>query len=111
MDKFEQKMDEIGQMSEDERNKAVEDYKSQCICPTCPTYNECAQNANERLFCALGASENCISENDYETCKCPECPLAQALDVGEIYNTYCIKGGELEQREKQHELDVITGGE
>jgi hypothetical protein len=36
MDKFEQVIHDVGKMPESEQNKAIDDYKGSCICPTCP---------------------------------------------------------------------------
>ncbi len=98
MDKFEQMIHDVMDMSENDRNKAIEGYKDSCICQICATYNECASDANEKLFCVNGKSEDCITEP--RGCECPTCPLAQSLDVGVINNTYCLKGSEMEQRKK-----------
>ena len=96
MDKFEQKVQEVMEMSEGDRNNAIAEFKKSCICPTCPTYNECAKDAMEGLYCVLGKSGNCITME--KGCECPNCPLAQSLDVGVKNNTYCIQGSEMEQR-------------
>jgi hypothetical protein len=109
MDKFEQLIQKVMEMPESDRNNTIETYKASCICPTCATYNQCAKDANEKLFCVTGKSMDCITEP--KGCECPNCPLAQSLDVGVIKNTYCLRGSEMEQRDKQHEMDVITGGE
>ena len=96
MDKFEKTINEVMEMSESDRNNSIEKLKESCICPTCATYNECAADANEKLFCVTGKSMTCITER--KGCECPVCPLAQSLDVGVINNTYCLKGSEMEQR-------------
>jgi hypothetical protein len=96
MDKFEQLIHDVGEMSESEQNKTIDKYKGSCICTTCPTWNKCAEEANEKLFCVTGKSINCITEP--KGCMCPTCPLAKSLDVGVKYNTYCLKGSEMEQR-------------
>ena len=54
MDKFEQMIHDVMDMSENDRNKAIEGYKDSCICQICATYNECASDANEKLFCVNG---------------------------------------------------------
>ena len=54
MDKFEQKIQKVMEMSERDRNNAIEYYKSSCICHTCATYDQCAADANEKLFCITG---------------------------------------------------------
>jgi hypothetical protein len=109
MDKFELTINEVVEMSEMDRNNTIETYKESCICPNCATYNECATDTNEKLFCVTGKSMTCITK--IKGCECPVCQFAQSLDVGAINNTYCLKGSEMEQRDKQHEMDIITGGE
>ncbi len=96
MDKFEQLIHDVGEMSESDQNKAIEDYKGSCICPTCATYTKCAADTNQKLFCVTGKNKDCIT--DFKGCECPMCPLAQSLDVGVERNTYCLKGSEMEQR-------------
>ncbi len=96
MDKFEKLMDDVMAMSGSDRDDAIESYKKSCICHTCATYNECAAQANEKLFCVTGKSVDCIKEP--KGCECPTCPLAQSLDVGVEHNTYCLNGSEMEQR-------------
>lgn len=109
MDRFEAEVLKIMEKSEKDKEKSINSLKKQCICPKCPTYNDCAKNAGEGLYCVLGKSEKCL-ENDIG-CICPDCPLAQAMGVGTVFNTYCIKDSEMEQRKRLHELDRITGGE
>jgi hypothetical protein len=111
MDKFEKKMEELSQMSkrmsEDEVNKAIEEEKKICLCPGCPTYNDCMGGKNQALFCALGKSEGC--EINKIQCLCPTCPVTDEYGLKFIF--FCNNGSEQEQREKQHDLDVTTGGE
>lgn len=109
MDRFEAEVLKIMEKSEDDKQNSINSLKQQCICYKCPTYNDCAKNAEEGLYCILGESEECIN-NDIG-CICPDCPLAQAMGVGTVFNTYCIKGSELEERKRLQELDRITGGE
>ena len=89
-------------MSEDDRIVAIASYKESCICQTCATYNECAANSNEKLFCVTERSEDCISEP--KGCECPMCPLAKSLNVGVVRNTYCLNGSEMEQRDKLNKM-------
>jgi hypothetical protein len=96
MDKFEQLIDDVSKMSTKDQAKVIEEYKGSCVCPTCPTWNKCADDANEKLFCVTGKSIDCISE--IKGCMCPTCPLAQSLGVGTERNTFCIRGSEMEQR-------------
>jgi hypothetical protein len=94
MDKFDQMMKTMSQMNEEERIKRIEDYRSLCICPSCPTYNKCAQEKGELLYCFLGASPQCITEE--VGCICPACQLWERTDFKNEY--FCIKGTEIEQR-------------
>ena len=40
MDKFDRLIHDVSEMSKDDQNKAIEEYKGSCICPTCPTWNK-----------------------------------------------------------------------
>ncbi|WP_440951433.1 DUF2769 domain-containing protein [Methanosphaerula subterraneus] len=74
--------------------KKIPELKSQCICPDCPTYNDCARNGTELLYCIEGRSSTCITEN--LGCICPVCPLTSEL--GLLNLTFCLLGSEQEQR-------------
>ncbi len=80
-----------------EKEEELERFKEQCICPICPSYNDCAKKKGELLYCVTGESENCITVK--KDCLCPPCPFARRLSFGARYNTYCIRGSEMEQRE------------
>jgi hypothetical protein len=97
MDKFEEKMKMMMGMSEEERMKALEMKKKMCVCPGCPSYNECAKNGTELLYCALGKSPACITE--MKGCTCPACPITPDMGLKNQY--FCTRGSEKEQREKQ----------
>ncbi len=94
MDKFEEMMRMMSQMTEEERMKAIEANKTLCICPDCPTYNECAQEKGELFYCALGKSPTCITEG--LGCICPACPITEKMGLTHDY--FCTKGTEREQR-------------
>jgi hypothetical protein len=96
MDKYEQLIFDINEMSESDRSNTIKSYKVSCVCSTCATFNECAEGANEKLFCVTGKSMGCITE--LKGCECPVCPLAQSLDIGVINNSYSLMGSEMEQR-------------
>jgi hypothetical protein len=96
MDKFEQLIQDISKMSPGDQNKAIEEYKSSCVCSKCATFNKCAAGANEKLFCITGKSMGCITE--LKGCECPVCPWAQSLNIGVINNSYSLMGSEMEQR-------------
>jgi hypothetical protein len=94
MDKFEEMMQTVKKMSPAEMTKEMEKYKDVCICPKCPTHNKCAKNANEILFCLVGKSFMCISED--KGCNCPTCPAK--AEFGLKHKSFCMKGAEKAQR-------------
>ncbi len=96
MDKFEEKLNELSSMSDEDKNRSMEELKGDCICALCPTYTECAKNSDELLFCVTGKSESCIQ--DENGCLCPSCPFAQNYGIGVVINFYCTRGSEMEQR-------------
>ncbi|MEN6342509.1 MAG: DUF2769 domain-containing protein [Methanospirillum sp.] len=65
-----------------------------CICPQCPTYTPCAGDAQERLYCVLGRSPRCITED--LGCVCPACPVTEELGLEHL--TFCLEGAEAEQQ-------------
>ena len=91
MDKFEQMMQAVKGISPAEMAKGAEKYKAVC---TCPTYNTCAKNAKELLFCATGKSFMCISEE--KGCICPNCPVTP--EWGLNHKFFCTRGAEKAQR-------------
>ena len=68
--------------------------RQECICPDCPTYTDCAHEANERAYCVAGRSPACVAED--LGCVCPACPVTDAL--GLAYLTFCLEGSEADQR-------------
>ena len=94
MDKFEQIMQEMANLATEERMKMIESKKELCICGDCPSYNDCASEANELLYCALGKSPSCIT--DEISCTCPDCPVTDQM--GLKYEFFCTRGAEREQR-------------
>lgn len=60
---------------------------ARCLCPGCPTYNECMRNRNERLFCSQGKTECDIERKG---CLCGECPIEGEYGLTEFY--YCNEG-------------------
>ncbi|HDR73021.1 MAG TPA: DUF2769 domain-containing protein [Methanoculleus sp.] len=94
MTKFKETMEKMKQMSDEERAAAVENLRSMCICPTCPTYNECAKKKDELLFCATGKSFMCIHFE--KECLCPGCPVTRELGLNNMY--FCTRGSEKAQR-------------
>jgi hypothetical protein len=94
MDTFEKTMKAVKDMSPAEGAKAIEGLKAKCICGGCPTYTNCAKNAKEILFCAMGRSFMCIPAE--KQCICPTCPVAKELQLKN--NFFCTRGAEKAQR-------------
>ena len=94
MDKFEQAMQQMAQLTKEERMKMIESKKKLCTCGGCPTYNDCARENKELLYCALGKSPTCITEEN--GCICPGCPLTEQM--GLKHEFFCTRGSEREQR-------------
>ena len=94
LDKFEKMMQMMSDMPDDERMKTIEENKKLCICPDCPTYNECAQEKGERFYCGLGESQTCITKE--HGCICPSCPITEKLGLTKNY--FCTRGTESQQR-------------
>lgn len=95
MDKFEELINELNGMSEDDRNQKIKELEVDCVCPLCPTFNQCAKDADENIFCIRGKS-NCTKTE--KGCICPNCPFASKYRIGVFNNFYCMQGGELEHR-------------
>lgn len=60
-----------------------------CVCENCPSFNECAEGRQEKLFCAeeSGKSECKFSMN---VCICGSCPVHKEHHLKSGY--YCING-------------------
>lgn len=55
-----------------------------CLCPGCPTYNECMRDNNERIYCSRG---NTDCEFDEIDCLCGSCPVWHEYGLKSFY--YC----------------------
>ena len=60
---------------------------NRCLCPGCPTLNECMRNMNQRLFCAGGKTD---CELEKKGCLCGECPIESEYSLTSFY--YCAEG-------------------
>jgi hypothetical protein len=96
MDKFEELINQLNEMSADSKDEKMKEFDGECVCPLCPTYNQCAKESGENIFCIRGKSKECITKE--RGCNCPTCPLAAKYRIGVIYNFYCMRGGEMDQR-------------
>jgi hypothetical protein len=94
MDKFDQTMKELKDLSPADKTKKVQTFLDKCACPTCPTYTECSKNDQEGIFCMMGNSFRCI--NEIKGCNCPTCPVENDLSMKD--NMYCMRGSEFENR-------------
>lgn len=88
-------MQMMSKMTEAEHMKSIKANKALCMCPNCPTYNECAKEDNELLYCLLGESGTCIIKES--GCICPACPVTEKMGFTDEY--FCIRGTESKQRE------------
>ena len=94
MDKFENIMQMMSKMTKEEHMKTIETNKALCVCPSCPTYNECAKEKGELFYCALGESPTCIIKES--GCICSACPITEKMGLTNEY--FCTRGTEKQQR-------------
>jgi hypothetical protein len=99
MDAFEQWLNMSWERNAKERKQITHEKRQSCICPACSSYNRCAREHNELLYCIAGKSMLCISGN--VECTCRTCPVTREL--GLTYQNFCINGGEAAQR-YEHEV-------
>lgn len=96
MDLYEEAMEKMSEMSEKQLDALIYMQKKRiCICRDCPTYNQCADENMEGLFCILGQSGCELDKGD---CRCLECPAHDNFQMK--YESYCVEGSEEEQRAK-----------
>lgn len=78
-------------MTENDDKKLVvpptQENKQKCLCPDCPSYNQCMQDKGEVLFCSSGATS---CELEKWGCPCVRCPVQ--LEYHNIGLFYCEKG-------------------
>ncbi|RQD83802.1 MAG: DUF2769 domain-containing protein [Methanocalculus sp. MSAO_Arc2] len=83
-------------LSSAERAGILITRKEHCLCPSCPTYRECAEKADDRIFCTLGKSrEGCITDEE-KGCICGDCVVYR--DIGFQKAFFCTRGNEQQQR-------------
>ncbi|MDD1692039.1 MAG: DUF2769 domain-containing protein [Methanoregula sp.] len=99
MDVFEQWLNMSWEKNAKERKQITNEKRAVCICPACLSYNRCAQENHELLYCIAGKSMLCISED--AGCTCRKCPVT--LELGLTYHDFCLKGAEAAQR-YEHEV-------
>lgn len=62
----------------------IKENEDRCLCPECPTYNECMSAKNQRIFCSRG---NTVCSLDEEGCICEKCPVWNEYPITSFY--YC----------------------
>jgi len=97
MDKFEKTIALLAVLDEKARSNFVFENRHLCVCHTCRTYNHCAQNAKEALYCMTGESPTCIKEK--KNCACSRCPVHFSLGLTKYF--FCLRGAEVDQRAKK----------
>jgi len=93
-DIFEQWLDNSWQKKAHDRKEIMDAKRAACICPACPSYNRCADENKELIYCVTSKSQLCISED--RGCTCRKCLVM--LELGLIYHDFCVKGSEAAQR-------------
>jgi hypothetical protein len=97
MDRFETFMSGYRTLGHGARADSLADLAPECCCPECPTYNDCTEGAGERLYCLVGRSFGCVTED--LGCVCPGCAVHRELDLH--YKDFCLKGPEAARRYEQ----------
>jgi hypothetical protein len=87
---------ELESMPERSFDKWVFSEMDLCQCPDCTTFNECAKNSGERLYCVVTRSPFCIEKK--KGCLCLDCPVAQELGFEKTY--HCLNGAEISRGRK-----------
>ncbi len=80
-------------MEVDEQMDVMRENCELCRCTDCPSYNICARDKGERVFCIISGS-GCIS--DLKGCICGDCEVAQRM--GMTTSRYCAEGTEAARR-------------
>ena len=87
---FEQAMEAMGKMSQEEIKTKLAELTKSCICGKCPTYKGTGEK--RLLFCATGKSTLIKTEKG---CMCPGCPVTEMIGLRWLF--YCTKGTGKEQ--------------
>jgi hypothetical protein len=62
--------------------------RADCLCPHCPTYDECMTVEEELLYC--GSSVTMCENTERQGCVCGRCTVHGKYDLFGVY--YCIEG-------------------
>lgn len=60
---------------------------SACVCPDCPTFDDCARDKGETLYCARTTS---VCDLKQEGCICPDCSVWADYELSDLY--FCTEG-------------------
>lgn len=85
MSTFEEKMEAMKGLSEEEMAERIKKVKAACICAGCPSYEGTGET--ELGFCALGKSSVIKEEKG---CTCGSCPVTEMMSLRWLY--YCTRG-------------------
>ena len=96
MDTFEGSMAAKAKMSDADQKNMEKQNRALCLCPTCPTYADCAKKKKELVFC-FGSKSSCITTS--KGCHCSGCKVGVNFGLTNIY--YCLNGTEQEIRSGQ----------
>jgi hypothetical protein len=91
LDKWDETMTNMMEMSDEARSKVLELSKSMCICANCPSYNGTGEK--QLLFCVYGKS---LVIKEEKGCSCGLCPVVGHIGLTHLY--FCTRGSEKEQR-------------
>ena len=91
MDKWEQVMQTMMAMPEEERMKHMKKLMGMCIYGDCPTYMGTGET--KVLFCGIRGSQVIMEEKE---CTCGACPVTPEMALTRLY--YCTRGNEAQQR-------------
>lgn len=65
----------------------IRDNATRCLCPDCPVYSLCMGRADEKLYCARGATE---CDTGKGSCICPDCSVYVDYELDKLY--FCRTG-------------------
>ncbi len=65
----------------------TDENAEKCLCPGCPTHNDCMKSEEERIFCSRGNTECNLEKRG---CLCGTCPVRQEYKLNDFY--YCVGG-------------------
>jgi hypothetical protein len=87
---FEEAMEMMAKMSQEEMMAAKAEMKKMCVCGNCPSYGGTGET--ELLFCSTGKSQKITEEKG---CICGGCPVTPKM--GLRWGYYCTRGSGREQ--------------